>query len=374
MKTAAAGFAMQARMRPWRGQRRAGLAAALVTVTLALAAPSGAMASNPGDWTQENVNNAIASGVDYLMTQQDLTGTPGTNPNYGRVGSSYPVSETGMAIISFGVLDQGHFANLSAPRKASLQAAVNWLLKQQDLTGDATSNSDYGSWNIGLQNYDTSLAITGLSFSGDVPTDPSLQGVPAAMQKGRAWEIAHQTWPSSCDPPVPADPSQGPCGGFTYSGNPGSSADASNTGFAMTGIDLTGGVPAQVAQRNLVWQRHVQELSTNPGHHGTDNDGCGSYYPGFGSSGSFAYSNANDTGTLLFGFGYDGLKGNDLGVQAALACGNNLLSAYVMSKDKRSMIAHHNDTLDARDRIRINANGDPHGRQATAKGLLQLLD
>src|SRR5881227_627271 len=152
--------------------RRLSLAlAALATMAAIWAAP--ALASNPGDWTQHDIDHAIASGVDYLITQQDLTGTPSTNPNYGSVGTTYPVSETSMAIISMGVLDLGHFGNLTASRKSSLKAAVNWLLKQQDLTGDTSTNSNHGSWHIGLQNYDTALAITALSFSGDVPSDPS---------------------------------------------------------------------------------------------------------------------------------------------------------------------------------------------------------
>lgn len=327
-----------------RRLRKAVSTLAVVLVTLAVA--PAALASNPGDWTQQDINGAIASGVDFLMTQQDLTGTPGSNANYGRFGSSYPVTETAMAIISFGVLDQGHFANLDASQKASLKAGVDWLLKQQDLTGDASTNSNHGSWNVGLQNYDTALAISALSFSGDVPSDPALQSVGTAMQKGRAWEIAHQTWPSSCDPPNPTDTSQASCGGFTYYSNPGSGADASNTGFSMTGIELTGGVPAQVAQRNLIWQRKVQEIASNPVRHGTANNGCGSYEPGFGSAGGFAYANANDTGTLLFGYGYDGLTGSDAGVQAALACGNHLLSTYELSKDNRVQIAEHSDTLD----------------------------
>src|SRR5205823_1558448 len=69
--------------------------------------------------------------------------------------------------------------------------------------------------------------------------------------------------------------------------------------------------------------------------------GCGSYYPG-----SDPHSNANDTGTLLFGFGYDGLTSKDRGVKAALACGNHMLSTYELSKDTRTMIAHRHRTLD----------------------------
>ena len=73
------------------------------------------------------------------------------------------------------MLDLGHFNNLSAARKDSLMAAINWLLKQQDLTGNATTNSNYGSWHIGLQNYDTALAIK--------PTDRILIFNTGASQK-----------------------------------------------------------------------------------------------------------------------------------------------------------------------------------------------
>jgi hypothetical protein len=129
------------------------------------------------------------------------------------------------------------------------------------------------------------------------------------------------------------------CGGWDYPCC-GNRSDESNTGFALTGLDLTGGVPPSVAAANVGWQQNVQQLTTNPGGFPSRNDGGGAYEPGI-SSGDFS-SNANDNGSLLFGYGYDQVPATDAGVQAAITIAQDTFDAYETpgSKANRVMIFH----------------------------------
>lgn len=320
----------------------------LIIVVVALAGlfvPSHALASSPGDWTQSDVNAAIQQGADFMRTQQDLSGDPTSNPNYGAVGTTFPIPETAATVISFGVLDNGHFSHLSAAEQTSVRAAVNYLLRQQDYAGT-------GAWAAGgsLANYSTSLALIALSFAGDVPVDSDIgHSVADAKGKGRSYEIDNQQWDVGCETAANNDASHWYCGGWDYYALGRSEADMSNTGFAVTALDLSGGIPDQQKQRNLIWQRHTQELASNPGHSTNpgydDNDGCGSYRPFNQNLGH--YSNANDTGSNLFGFAYDGVPGSDSGVKASIACSQAFLDVYEQSKDIRTMAQHRAATLDA---------------------------
>jgi hypothetical protein len=220
-----------------------------------------------------------------------------------------------------------------------LQNAVIYLLTQQ--------NAD-GSFGSGLRTYTTGLALDALSVSSGV--DP---GIPAAISGGRTWLIMNQNAPpavtgnplsppcSSDDQPPAGSGSDTYCGGWNYEASFGRS-DESNTGFALTGLFLTGpgcpsscSPPAATASVNVGWQRHVQQLmATN--YFATRNDGGGGYDP----FGSFS-SNANDTGSLLFGYGYDGVAGSDPKVQAALTFATDVLDEYELIKATvRSGIYH----------------------------------
>src|SRR5437764_4375404 len=88
---------------------------------LAVIPQSASAGSGPGTWTQIDVNNAIANGVAYFDANQ--------NPN-GSWGVNYPGAETALALASYGVLDSGHFANLSSAQQTRVQNGVNWLLTQ----------------------------------------------------------------------------------------------------------------------------------------------------------------------------------------------------------------------------------------------------
>src|SRR5205814_9257247 len=126
------------------------------------------------------------------------------------------------------------------------------------------------------------------------------------------------------------------CGGFNDNFEAGRS-DEPNTGFGLYALKQLGGVPREVGDLNLGWQRNVQELSSNP--HARQNDGGGSSVPG--ESQAAHRSNANNTGALLLGFGYDGVPANDPGVRAALKFGDQVLDVYEMTKDRR-VAAYHN--------------------------------
>jgi uncharacterized repeat protein (TIGR01451 family) len=282
----------------------------------ALAWPAGAVAYTPTD-----VNTAVANGVAYIDSQQQ--------PD-GHFGSSYPVAETGLAIVAYGTLDGGDFTKLSATYQAHLTSAVSYLLTQQDPTSGGFAPGS------GVDNYSTGIALEALSLSTGV--DP---GIPAAITKGRSYLISEQNAP----PAVTGNPSspnctgadgsgtEGYCGGWSYELGDFGGSDESNTGFALTGLALTGGVPAASAAVNVEWQRHVQQLrATNP--LATANDGQGCYVP-------VSFCNANDTGSLLFGFGYDRLPASDPKVAAAILIAQDTLDEYELNKASvRSSIAH----------------------------------
>ncbi|MDP9258205.1 MAG: hypothetical protein M3Q31_16880, partial [Actinomycetota bacterium] len=294
-------------------------------MAVVLSAATSARAA-PGDWTQADVNAAVAKGVAHIDSNQNADGS---------FGSSYPPAETAFAVIAYGVLDKGDFNNLTPAMQTHLQSAVTYLLSLQNIDG---------SFGIGFETYTTGLALDALSAStGVVP------GIPAAISSGRTYLISIQNAPpavtgnplspdcSSADQPPPFSGTDTYCGGWNYEASFGRS-DESNTGFALTGLFLTGGVPAATASVNVGWQRHVQEL-TATNYFAARNDGGGDYEPGI-SSGGFS-SNANNTGSLLFGYGYDGVAGSDPKVQAALTFATDVLDEYeLMKATVRSMIHH----------------------------------
>ena len=286
------------------------LALVLLTMMSAVLSAATSVGAAPGDWTATDVNNAVAKGVAYLDSQQNADGS---------FGVGFPPAETAFAIIAYGVLDKGDFHNLTPAMQTHLQSAVTYLLSQQ--------NTD-GSFGPAYQTYTTGLALDALSASTGVNA-----GIPAAISGGRTWLIMSQNAPPAVtgnplSPDCSTTDMSGTdtyCGGWNYDAGFGRS-DESNTGFALTGLFLTGGVPSATAGVNVGWQRHVQQLmATN--YFATRNDGGGGYDP----FGSFS-SNANDTGSLLFGFGYDGVAGSDVKVQAALTFGTDVLDEYELTK------------------------------------------
>jgi len=320
---------------------------AAIATALALPATAGAA---PGGYTQDQVNQAIQSGVTYIGGQQNSDGS---------FGSSFPEAETALALISYGVLDGGDTSKLSAAERDQFTKGVDWLLSQQAADG---------SWGGFLGSYSTGLALLAFSYAGDLQSPT--RDIASAIAKGRQWLIMTQNAPPSvtgntANNTVPGIPGPSPdctsdgslypgnstptyCGGWNYNASFGRS-DQSNTGFALTGLAATGGVPGPTAQVNIGWQRNVQMLATNPFNtqpfalrNGQPaNDGGASYEPGI-TTGDFA-SNANDTGSLIFGFAYDGVPGTDAGVQAGIKFGVDVLDVYELSKDQpggRTMAYH----------------------------------
>jgi uncharacterized repeat protein (TIGR01451 family) len=294
---------------------------ACVAAVIMLVWPAGV-----GAYTTTDVSTAVANGVAYIDTQQNADGS---------FGVSYPVAETGFAIVTYGVLDGGDYTKLNATYQAHLKSAVSWLLTQQDATSGAFGPGS------GVDTYSTGIALEALSLSTGV--DP---GVPAAISKARSYLISSQNAPPavtgnlSSPDCTGADGSgtEGYCGGWNYEQSFGRS-DESNTGFALTGLALTGGVPAASAAVDVEWQRHVQQLrATNP--LATANDGAGCYEPGY-------FCNANDTGSLVFGYGYDGLPAGDVKVAAAILIAQDTIDEYeLMKASVRSSIGHTGEERD----------------------------
>src|SRR5947207_14713849 len=95
----------------------------VITALAAMTWPAGASA-----YTTADVNTAVTNGVAYVDAQQQ--------PD-GHFGFSFPVAETGFAVVAYGTLDGGDFHNLSATYQAHLKSAVSYLLSQQDPTSGA---------------------------------------------------------------------------------------------------------------------------------------------------------------------------------------------------------------------------------------------
>jgi hypothetical protein len=384
--------------------RRAGRAATAVAVTLlsagllAVVAPaagatavqaavpktfvpkSGYTVKDPP--TAQQVNTSVQDGVDYVDCQQDQTSG---DTNEGSFDGDVP--ETAAAIIAYGVLARGSITNLptkiddpacpgtSRNFQADLTAAVNWMLGQQD-TSAPTVMGDGGSWSYGGgdQTYSTGLALAGFGLI-ETAIPALTKKMEAAVALGRTFLADEQqvepnpnvSGQTACTttPNLPADEDDSYyCGGWDY--NPGSTtlrSDESNTGYAMTGLHLTGGLTDTEKKYNLGWQTNDQaDETTNPywadggatlcGTPVPHNDGGGSYQPEGVGLGGYCWpsdfsSNANDSGSLLFGFAYDGLTISDPRVDKALQFDTDVLDTYEKTANSvaneggpHTMVAH----------------------------------
>jgi uncharacterized repeat protein (TIGR01451 family) len=263
----------------------------------------------PGKHTQQEVNEAVEKGVAYLDSSQNLGGS---------YGQAEPTAETGMTLVAYSVLANGSFETLPATYQEHVKAAIAWLLEQQGPTGA------FGAF----ATYDTGIALAGLQ-----PFVGVNSGVAAAIARGRAFleeefQGAASTGCSSED----GSPTAYFCGGWNYEPG-GFRSDESNTGFALFGLHQSGGVPAAIVAQDLGWQHHIQQISSNPLASGNDGSGC--YQPG-----SFC-GGANDTGSMLFGLGYDGVKASDAHVQAGIKFGEDVLNEYELEREiNRTMVLH----------------------------------
>jgi len=302
------------RMKPASGRL---MLAAVATAALTLALMSGTAIGAPVH-SAEEINESISRGVAYLDAHQNGNGSYGT---------SYPYTETGMALLSYAVLANGKPESLPTSYQEHVKSAIEFLLKEQNSEGYWADGGGF------LQTYTTSLDIAGLeAFKG------LNSGIPAAIAKGREFLIEKDFQGSArtgCSTEVPGNGTAGWCGGWNYWTIQGRS-DGSNTGLALFGLHQTGGVPVKVAEENIGWQRHVQEISSNPFHN--RNDGGGNYEPG--RTGEFS-SNASETGSMLFGFAYDGLTESDAGVKAGIKLGEDALNVYELEKGVNREAIYH---------------------------------
>src|SRR4029077_6318523 len=131
------------------------------------------------------------------------------------------------------------------------------------------------------------------------------------------------------------------CGGWNYDFDGKQRSDASNSGFAMFGLEVTGGIPAGIAAQNTTWQHNVQALVSHPFNPAGRTDGGGSYQPTY-VDGSLEYvsSNANDSGSLLFGLAYDSIPANDPHVLAARIFDERVLGVYELGAPTDTMVFH----------------------------------
>lgn len=307
--------------------------------------------------TAAQVNTAVADGVDYLDCQQDQT----AGADFGSFGGDVP--ETAAAIIGYGVLDKGNIANLptaldnpacpGATRnlQTDLTDGLTWLLGQQDTTDPVQGGSAGGSWTFEstYYTYSTGLALTALGLNTDVPALNTQ--IKAAIALGRGFlatpgEFENEPPPGETGGPAECTTTPDDyvsnsgtqdtsyyCGGWNYGpeyllGGPRS--DESNTGYALTGLHVTGGLTPDEAALDLGWQTNDQaDTTTNAYWSGTHDDGGGSYQPPIVTdTGDDFSSNANDSGSLLFGLADDGVPISSPQVQAAIQFDTDALDTY----------------------------------------------
>ena len=324
----------------------------------------------PGGYSQTDVDNSIRRGVDWLSTQQHPM-DPSDTAAAGSwdSGSGFAPAESGLAIVSYGVLANGDLSFGTVPNASDADRA-RWRQDfEQGVDYLLSSQNSNGSWGGFLATYSTGINLLALSYA--TPLQSPSRDISGSIAKGRHFLLMTQSaspsvtgnngqeagagipGPTAACTTDPADTTSRFCGGWDYSPQVANyqRSDESNTGFALTGLAATGGVPQAAADANVGWQRNIQMLATNPYTANAvrddgkrPNDGGGSYVPQ-STQGSFS-SNANDTGSLIFGFAYDKVPGNDTGVQAAIAFGNDILDMYEHQKDvpnaPRTMIYHAN--------------------------------
>jgi len=313
---------------------------------LAALGGSAASAKTLGEWTDDDVNAGIAAGVTALDGLADKS-----DPTMIHWDSSPPsgdVTETAFAIAAIGAARDAKDTNVSDAVLADAKSAVQFLISKQDKSGGDAQ----GSWGVDStdtgSNYATSIALMALSFFKDEP------GAADAIAGGRSFEILWQNAPpsvtgnpsSTCNPPTPPPfPSYGNCGSWTYNPTSVCCGDGSNTGFGVTGLDFSGGVPGPTAAQNEAWARASQEIASNP--YATQNDGGGSYEPG--ETFEPFRSSANGTGTIIFSFAYDGVDVNDPAAQAAITAGADVLDTYEANRaaNPREAIYHNGVNRDA---------------------------
>ena len=306
-------------MRLMSGRLACRALAAATLATFAIAATlAGRAEAVPGGWTAAQVQTHLEEAVGYIDTQHNANGS---------YGASAPTTETGMALVAYGVLANGNFASLSATYQTHVKEAIAYLLSVQKANG-AWADGTY-------ETYGTGIVLGGLA-----PFTAVNAAVPAAIVKGRAFLINEfqgnaYTGCSSLD----ASPTANYCGGWNYEADKHRS-DESNTGFALFGLHQTGGVPALIAAQNHNWQRHIQQFKgVPPNPFAGREDGGGSYQPGT-NAGSFS-SNANDSGSMLFGYAYDGVSGAEANVLAGIKFGEDVLDEYELEAPASHNMVYH---------------------------------
>lgn len=286
--------------------------AALIGAVLALAlcsAPAWATAKL-GLWTQAQVNKSVEEGVAFVDTKHQSSGILKGSITEG---SGFPsISETGIALDDYAALAHGNFTNLatySASYEKHVEEAVKWLLSVK--TGNHWA--DYGSYDT----YSTGIALAGLGAIRALSNVPSsistIIGTP--ITEGREYlKQNFERRPASCAPFPRTTPL---CYGWTYRPESNLRSDESNTGYALFGLQQSGGVPTRIKEEDVLWQERVQRKG----------DGGGSYQNS-NADAVYEYSNANDSGTMLFGFAYDGALSSSSHVKAGIAFDEEVLNEY----------------------------------------------
>jgi hypothetical protein len=294
----------------------------------------------------------MQNAVVWLINQQDTTDTVGPNEyggswQYTAGSDEYPTYTTGLALIALSFASTVPIPT-TAPPTASVASAITLGREylenafqgppngvctslQQNITNVTNVGTTITATVGSTSQMSTGLAVEVNGLNGYTANAPIGSETVASVLSSTQFTYDVGTAPTGTytNGGYVYDTTSEYCGGWNYTPGLGRS-DESNTGYALTGLDLTGGVPLALQAIDLGWQNNDQaDCTTNQAYCSGHSDGGGSYQPDYvGSPGDEFSSNSNDSGTLLYSYAYDGLTSADSRVQAAMQFDTDVLDTF----------------------------------------------
>jgi hypothetical protein len=286
-------------------------------------------------------------GSSQLITATDPA-TSGTTTVSGPVDSAWTLTDTagsftnadvGLTVTGDNIPEGTTIASHTSSTSVTLSQSAIGSLTAGTVTLTA-EGPDGGSWGVGPGNgsyttYDTGLALAALGLNNGMPALKNK--IASATAAGRDFLASDQQTTengASCSTTPGTEDAESCGGGWNYT--PGCCrTDESNTGYAETGLHVSGGLTPTEQEFELGWQENDQANKTNnptyscsgegqeskgrtssgrkrasaaPSAEVCHNDGGGSYEDQIVDDIGDAFSsNANDSGTLLYSLGYAGV-------------------------------------------------------------------
>jgi hypothetical protein len=305
--------------------------------------------SCPG--ANRNLQTDLTNAMKWLLAEQfpstrTISGTvtlTDSGTTITDTAGSFKAADVGAYVMGDDIMDNTTISAVTNATTATLsQEAIG------SLTGGTVNivpSTNGGAWGITpgsstYTTYDTGLTLAALGLNNDMPALKT--EIAAAIISGRDFLASEQQTSANSGTPCSTTPSNSSseyCGGWDYEPltEEGLRTDESNTGYAETGLHVTGGLTPTEQKFELGWQTNDQANTKNNPTYSCNgatppvchNDGGGSYQADIVQDvGDDFSSNANDSGTLLFSLGYAGLPITDNRVDMALQFDTDVLDTY----------------------------------------------